>query len=276
MTASLTSQRDSAALVLIDLQKAIDDPSWGVRNHPHAERRAQRVLALWRYLGWPLFHIRHDSLDPGSTYRPGQPLHDFKPETAPLPGEIVLGKRTCSAFASTDLWIRLRAANVSRVFVCGVITNNSVESTVRAGGDFGFAMFLVEDACFTFGKGRWTAQDVHEMSLANLEGEYAVITDSTRVISEFLESQYEAPNMEVALRAAEAASKSNAGESAVLAALLSEMGHLPLRALGFSESVCELVEQRALEINPGPPPPGFGAYRAAVEAHLNATPSQQV
>jgi len=38
------------------------------------------------------------------------------------------------------------------------------------GGDLGFSMYLVEDACFTFGKGRWTAQDVHEMSLMNLEG----------------------------------------------------------------------------------------------------------
>jgi len=44
----------------------------------------------------------------------------------------------------------------------------------------------VEDACFTFGKGRWTAQDVHEMSLMNLEGEYATIMTSARVMAEFL------------------------------------------------------------------------------------------
>jgi len=47
-------------------------------------------------------------------------------------------------------------------------------------------MYLVEDACFTFGKGRWTAQDVHEMSLMNLEGEYATIMTSARVMAEFL------------------------------------------------------------------------------------------
>ena len=174
------------ALVLIDLQKAIDDPSWGLRNNPDAEARAGRMLSLWRHWGWPVFHIRHDSREPDSKYRPGQPLHECKPETAPLPGETVLGKSTGNAFASTDLAERLRAAGAARVFVCGVITNNSVESTVRAGGDLGFNMYLVEDACFTFGKGRWTAADVHEMSLMNLEGEYATITTSERVAAEFL------------------------------------------------------------------------------------------
>lgn len=177
------------ALVLIDWQKAIDHPSWGVRNNPHAERRAQAILELWRERRWPLFHIRHDSSEPDSTYRPGQPLHDFKVETAPLTGEVVLGKATCNAFASTDLAQRLRAAGVSQVFVSGVITNNSVESTVRAGGDLGFAIHLVEDACFTFGKGRWSADDIHAMSLTNLDGEYAVITDSAQVIERFRQPQ---------------------------------------------------------------------------------------
>lgn len=238
----------AAALVLIDLQRAIDDPSWGVRNHPHAESRGRRMLTLWRQVGWPLFHVRHDSREPNSTYRPGQPGHDFKPETAPLAGETVLGKTTCNAFASTDLAERLRACGAGRVFVCGVITNNSVESTVRAGGDLGFGMYLVEDACFTFGKGRWTAQDVHDMSLSNLEGEYATITTSARVVGGFLESQFAGPGMDVALRAAEAARKSNAGDSTVLAALLADVARrfAPgfVRELGFGENVCTLLEQR--------------------------------
>jgi nicotinamidase-related amidase len=325
----------AAALLLIDLQKAIDDPSWGSRNNPNAEARARRMLSLWRHLDWPFFHIRHDSREPDSKYRPGQPLHEFKPETAPLPGETVIGKTTCNAFASTDLAERLHAAQPSRVFVCGVITNNSVESTVRAGGDMGFPMYLVEDACFTFGKGRWTAEDVHEMSLMNLDGEYAAITTSTRVVTGFLESLYESPDAMHALRAAEAARKSSASESTVLAALLSHLAkRFPAafaRSLGFSENVSALVEQRGLTLQylaareatrqglspeelglvekmggplteveaelfsdraisftllrlrhceeqarqAGPPAPGFAAYRAAVEAHLSGTPSQQ-
>ena len=236
------------ALVLIDLQKAIDDPSWGARNNPQAEKRIVRLLTVWRQTRWPLFHIRHDSRQPNSTYRPGQPLHAFKPETAPREGELVLAKQTCSAFASTDLAERLRAAGAPVVFVCGVITNNSVEATVRAGSDLGFRMFLVEDACFTFGKGRWTAQDVHEMSLANLEGEYATITNSARLVTTYLEHIFTEPRMAGCLRSAAAAKFGNAGEAAVLAALLGDLPrHFPgvkLRTLGFSEQVATLVDLR--------------------------------
>lgn len=261
------------ALVLIDLQQAIDDPSWGVRNHPHAEARVRRLLTLWRYLRWPLFHVRHDSRQPDSTYRPGQPGHLFKPETAPLPGEPVLGKTTCNAFASTDLAERLRAWKASRVFVCGVITNNSVESTVRAGGDLGFSMYLAEDACFTFGKGRWTAQDVHDMSLSNLEGEYATITTSAHVVCGYLEGLFAGPNAEQTLRAAEAARRSGIGDSTVLATLLGDIARrLPrgfLKELGFGESVYALAEQRGLTLR-------YLAAREATRPGLSAEDLQWV
>jgi len=166
------------ALVLIDLQLAIDDPSWGQRNNPLAESNARKLLDLWREKRWPLFHVRHDSTTPGSTYAPGQPLHAFKPEPAPLPGETVLGKTTCNAFASTDLLFRLNGAET---YFCGVVTNNSVESTVRAAGDLGVKAFLVEDACFTVAKGRWSADEVHAMSLANLDGEYCTVVTTASV-----------------------------------------------------------------------------------------------
>ena len=82
-----------AALLIIDLQQAIDDPRWaadGPRNNPDAEANAARLLEAWRKAGRVLAHVRHDSTEPGSTYRPGSPGHTFKPEMAPLPGETVI------------------------------------------------------------------------------------------------------------------------------------------------------------------------------------------
>ncbi len=67
-----------AALIVIDVQKAIDHPSWGMRNNPEAESQIAALLSAWRAAGWPVYHIRHDSLEPQSHYRPGQPGHDFK------------------------------------------------------------------------------------------------------------------------------------------------------------------------------------------------------
>uniref|UniRef100_Q02AK7 Isochorismatase hydrolase n=1 Tax=Solibacter usitatus (strain Ellin6076) TaxID=234267 RepID=Q02AK7_SOLUE len=179
---------NGAALLVIDVQKAIDHPSWGVRNNPQAESNIAALLAAWRTSGQPVFHIRHDSAEPQSTYRPGQPGHDFKPEALPLEDEPVIAKRTNSAFIGTDLEARLRTAGIATVVITGVITNNSVEATVRMAGNLGFTTFLVEDAAFTFGRKDWnggwrSASEVHAMSLANLDGEYCTVTRTADMLA---------------------------------------------------------------------------------------------
>jgi nicotinamidase-related amidase len=82
----------------------------------------------------------------------------------------------------------LRAAGQSTLVVTGVITNNSVEATVRMAGNLGFDTYLVEDATFTFGRNDWhgvwrTADEVHAMSLANLDGEYCSVVNTQQILS---------------------------------------------------------------------------------------------
>jgi nicotinamidase-related amidase len=177
-----------AALIVIDLQKAIDHPSWGERNNPDAEKNVAELLRAWRGSKRPVYHIRHDSTEPASHYRPGQPGNEFKPECKPLDRETVIVKRTNSAFIGTDLESRLRSQGQNVLFVSGVITNNSVEATVRMAGNLGFEAYLIEDACFTFAKKDWegrnrTASEVHAMSLANLEGEYCTVVRAAQVLA---------------------------------------------------------------------------------------------
>ncbi len=179
----------SPALLIIDVQKAIDDPSWGLdRNHPHAEANMARLLRLWREKGWPVVHVRHASGDPTSTYRPGQPGADFKDEVIPLPSERIMEKRTNSAFIGTELEKHLRANDITELVIVGVITNNSVEASARMAGNLGFATFVASDATATFGRpdynGQWrTADEVHAMSLANLAGEYATVATTDELLS---------------------------------------------------------------------------------------------
>jgi len=177
----------NTTLILIDLQKAIDDPSWGVRNNPQAESNVERLLAHWRANGLPVIHVRHVSRLPQSTYRDGQDGVEFKEIALPRPGEAVLTKHVCTAFIGTHLEARLRGSGCEDVVIVGVITNNSVESTARVSGDLGFRTIVVSDATFTFGRkdsdGRVrTAEEVHSLSLANLEGEYAQIHTTDQVI----------------------------------------------------------------------------------------------
>ena len=128
-------------------------------------------------------------IEQANRYR--KPLHDFKPEALPLPGEPVIAKRTNSAFIGTGLEAMLRAAGHTTLVFAGVITNNSVEATVRMAGNLGFTTFLVEDAAFTFGRKDWSgvwrsAEEVHALSLANLEGEYCTVVRTADVLASIL------------------------------------------------------------------------------------------
>jgi nicotinamidase-related amidase len=185
-----------SVLLLIDLQNSIDHPSWasgGIRNNPNAEVEIGRLLTQWRNQNWPVWHVRHDSTNPKSHYRPGQPGNDFKAEVAPIDGEPIIPKRVNSAFIGTDLEERLRAGGHEALVVVGVITNNSVEATVRMAGNLGFSTYLVADGCFTFGRKDWngvfrTADEVHAMSLANLHPEYCTVVTANALLEGKAES----------------------------------------------------------------------------------------
>ncbi|MDH1011233.1 cysteine hydrolase [Pseudomonas nicosulfuronedens] len=174
------------ALLIIDQQQGMRT-SPEPRNNPQAERRIGELLAAWRRKGWPLVHIRHISRSPGSPFWPGQPGAEFQPELAPLDSEHVVEKNVPDAFISSGLERWLRVRGIEMVVICGVSTNNSVEATARTAGNLGFATRVVADACFTFDKRDFngvqrSAEEVHAMSLANLQGEYAQVMDTNLVL----------------------------------------------------------------------------------------------
>jgi nicotinamidase-related amidase len=179
---------ENAALLLIDVQYAIDDPSWGRRNNPEAEENIARLLARWRDARRPLAHVKHVSREPRSTFRPGQRGALFKAATAPRDGELVIEKHTPDAFTATPLEAWLRSlAPLDALVVTGFITNNSVETTVRAAATKGFRVWVVRDATATFDRvdldgHLWGAEQVHSLSLANLSGEYATIVRTSDLL----------------------------------------------------------------------------------------------
>jgi Amidases related to nicotinamidase len=148
------------------------------------------LLTHWRGRQWPVFHIRHASTEADPTYRPGQPGFEFKKEVAPIDHEHVVEKSTNSAFIGTRLDKTLRLMGVVQVVIAGVLTNSSVEATVRMSGNLGFRTFVASDATATFGRhdfdGRWrTANEVHAMSLANLDGEFASVLSMEAILRRF-------------------------------------------------------------------------------------------
>jgi len=169
-----------SALLIVDMQVGMTWPDPSVRNNLQAEQVIGRLLQAWRDRKHPIVHIRHISRTPGSPFWPGQAGVEFQPALAPLPSEHVVEKNVPDAFINTGLERWLYARGISSVVIVGVSTNNSVESTARSCGNLGFKTFVVADGTFAFEKKDFngvqrTAEEVHAMALANLDGEYATV-----------------------------------------------------------------------------------------------------
>lgn len=140
----------NSALLVIDMQRGFDDARCGQRNNPHAEANGLRLLQHWREQGWPVVIVRHDSTNPQSVLRPGQPGNDLKPGYEPLPGDLLVSKHVNSAFIGTKLEAWLRDHGIKAVTVFGITTDQCVSTTVRMASNLGFETTLVEDACACF------------------------------------------------------------------------------------------------------------------------------
>lgn len=177
----------SRALLLIDVQKAFDDPVWGPRNNPGAEAAIARMLAAFRAKGLPVIHVKHDSVEPGSTLRPDRPGNAIKPQAAPLAGEPLFSKSVNSAFIGTGLEEHLRSNGITALVVAGITTNHCVSTSTRMAGNLGFDTTLVSDACATFDfrddEGVIPAATMHRIGLAELRGEFATIATADEVIA---------------------------------------------------------------------------------------------
>lgn len=174
----------------VDIQTGLDDwPYWGgERNNPDFEANVARLLAATRRAGRSLIHIKHNSDNPQSPLRPGQPGNEFKPEAVPLEGETVIGKSVNSAFIGTDLETRLRNTGADRLIVFGLTTQHCVSTTVRMAGNLGFETFLVGDATAAFpmidAAGETIdAETVNRVHLASLDGEFARVISTEEAVS---------------------------------------------------------------------------------------------
>lgn len=185
--------RKNAVLLLIDLQKGIQHPKLGPRNNPHAEERIQCLLKAWRSSSRPVVHVRHLSRSPDSVFWPAQEGVEFQEQFLPIGAEPVIDKQVPDAFCATALRDMLVKTGVEQLVIAGVITNNSIEATARSAGNLGFDVLVPEDGCYTFDKpdfhGRArTADEIHAMSLANLQGEYARVMPSELILQSLIQT----------------------------------------------------------------------------------------
>jgi len=177
------------ALVVVDVQRGFDDPSWGRRDNPVCEANVAALIDAWRSRGLPLVFVRHDSDEPGSPLAPGQPGNDFKDVVTGEP-DLLVTKTVNSCFhgePSLQAW--LDGAGVERFYLCGITTNHCCETTARVGGNLGYDVRFVLDATHTFDRRDLAgemipAEEIARVTAANLHEEFATVTDTATAVSE--------------------------------------------------------------------------------------------
>ena len=176
------------ALIIIDMQKTMRSVDRPPRNNPEAEENIVRLLGAWRESRNPVVFVRHIDRSPLSGFAAGQSGAAFQEQFMPATNEHVVEKNVPDAFIHTGLERWLHVRGIDRVVLVGVSTNNSVEASARTAGNLGFATVVLSDATFAFDKqdfgGTWrSAEEVHLMALANLQGEYASVAGSTELLA---------------------------------------------------------------------------------------------
>lgn len=98
-------------------------------------------------------------------------------EIAPADDDIVLSKTSSSVFISTNIDYVLRNLGVRYLIVCGGLTDQCVDSTIRDACDLGYLVTCATDACVTL------AQDRHDWALRNNAG-YCRQRATTEIVDE--------------------------------------------------------------------------------------------
>ncbi len=96
---------------------------------------------------------------------------------APVNDEIVLGKTSSNPFVSTNIDYLLRNLGVQNLIVCGLFTDQCVESAVRSACDLGYRVCLAEDACLSY------KISAHNRSLESMSG-YCIQRSTNEIVQE--------------------------------------------------------------------------------------------
>lgn len=178
---------DNAALMVIDVQKAWDDPAWGPRNNPTAEYHIEQLLAHWRERQRPVIIVEHHSLSSQSLLSPDQPGVELQPLAMPHPTDHHVIKHVNSAFIGTGLDGWLKERGIATVVVTGFTTVHCCSTTIRMAGNLGYQVYAVEDAMATFdtvtSHGHVIpAATMHAVELAALDREFCTVTETRTII----------------------------------------------------------------------------------------------
>lgn len=186
------SENNKTALVIIDIQN--DYFPGGTMELVSADdtaAKAASVLSYFRKEEMPVIHVQHLALQEGATFfLPNTEGAEIHKSVTPLKTEKIITKNFPNSFRDTELLDYLKENNISKLVICGMMTDVCVASTTRAAMDFGFENTIITDAVTTrnreFNGKVIPAEQVTESYLSGLNalgGLYAKLESSEKYIN---------------------------------------------------------------------------------------------
>lgn len=178
------------ALLVIDVQMALahDDANGAARSCHQAEQNIATLMTAFCQRGDAVIHVHHIGLDPEDPFHSDAPGAAVQPIAAPIDDEAIYIKHVSSAFIGTSLEADLKSAGVERVVTCGATANHCVETTTRMASNLGFETYYTADAVWAYAATgpdgvEHSAEQIHSVSMANLEGEFASVLPTEKILS---------------------------------------------------------------------------------------------
>jgi nicotinamidase-related amidase len=178
--------REKAALIVVDVQKAVDNSAYGGLNNPDAEQAIVDLVYRWRRYGLPLYFVQYHSPREQSPFHKDKKGSELKESLKPLPGETLIVKNFESAFVRTDLERLLKKTRTRTLLIAGFYTDQCIAATAKVANNLGFDVHVLADATATVGcRGYnnkfYEPEDVFHLALGNLIRDGITIIESTDV-----------------------------------------------------------------------------------------------
>lgn len=180
----------TTALLVLDVQESFRrQPSWDQISNPRIVADINRLVTAARAAGDLVVWVLHQDPDSGGPFDPDNGLVELQPGLEPAAEDVTVTKTSHNAFTTTNLGQHLTAQGIERLRVCGIRTEQCVETTTRVASDLGYRVELVIDACATHplprreGTPALSAEELTERTRAVLADRFATITTIDRVVT---------------------------------------------------------------------------------------------
>jgi nicotinamidase-related amidase len=140
----------SRALVVIDVQESFRArPMWRLIDNPGVAGAVHRLVDHARGAGDLVVWVLHTEPGTGGVFDPESGHVRHLEGLEPRAGEPEIRKTSHNAFTTTNLQQILTEHGIRELAVCGIRTEQCVETTARVASDLGYRVTFVVDATAT-------------------------------------------------------------------------------------------------------------------------------